>query len=578
MATKLLRAKSYADFSKGNWQAASESLVPENSVKLGLNFNTDEILGEAVSRLGTTLVHSQLIDNKPVLGLHNYRDSVTGIISSTSPSISPSTSPPNSLSPSTSFSRSPSISPSKSPSVSPSVSPSTSPPNSVSPSVSSSVSPSTSPPNSVSPSVSPSSSLSPSTSPSPSPPTGGASRLFAVLSDGTNNDIYDVATGLKSLEDDTKDLKTRFLTYLNSCLRLNGTDAPKAWNGTTWLTSGGTFDLANMPQTSKYAIEFRDRVYVAGRTDYPDRVDISGIASSTTRAVSWISGNTFIVFEQEDGGGGITGLAKVPGYVLVFKKRTLKRWDGSSAYPEDMVNQGAPSQEAIVTAKGICFWVNENGAWASTGGDPKKIDTYTVEKIIKSCSSANLANVASGTDEQHVFWSFASVTMDGVTYTNIVLKYNIFQNTWDIRQYPTLHRVYARYIDSADAVFTIVGDDDGNVLKLDTGNDDNGTPIYYSLEFQDWTFGFRTLVKAINRVAVVTEKISNGSFMWRNSSRPEDWIPIGTIDKEVVDFNQEDLRGVMFNFKISGSTDSGQVRVKSVDFIEGVKVLDVSSV
>lgn len=817
MAVKFLRAKSYADFSKGVWESISESLAPENSVKLAVNFNSDDVLGNLVTRFGTTRLYSQLIDNKPVLGLHNYRDSVPNVIPSMSPSVSlspsisvsPSASPSVSPSVSKSPSLSPSVSPStsKSPSLSPSISPSLSPSpspgsthtvtftsgsgswvapsnativtvecwggggngeahtsaygggggayassdiavtpggsyaysvgataadssfgttlvvakggtsgsgsghgtggqaasstgsikynggnggdgypgrpdnggsgggggaagpsgvggaggnagstagatggsgnaggggagggaglaggnnvlgggggggsdnnavggnggapgggggggesgagtgaagqvrltwlaTSISPSVSPSVSkspsasPSTSPSVSVSPSASPSMSpsvsVSPSISPSPSPGTAMGDKLFAVLSDGTNNDIYDVITGSKSLEDDTKDLKTRFLTYLNSCLRLNGTDEAKAWNGTQWLTTGGAFDLDNLPTGAKYAIEFKDRVFVAGMGEAPDRMDGSGIANPSTRSVSWTSGNIFIIMEQEDGGGGITGLAKVPGYILAFKKRSLKRWDGSTTFPEDMINQGAPSQEAIAMAQGLCFWVNENGAWVTEGGRPKKISTYTVDKIIASCSASDLQNVASGTDEEHVFWSFASVTMAGETYTNVVIKYNILQNTWDVRQYQTLHRVYTEYVDSAHDQFLILGDDDGTVRKLDVGNDDDGTPIYYSLETHDWRFGFRMFQKAIARMGVITRNISNGSLLWRNTHNAEDWKPLATINSEETDVTKE-IRGTCFNFKLHGYTTSGRATVESFEFPDGIKVFE----
>jgi hypothetical protein len=476
---KKLRQKAYRDFSKGNWCSVQASKVPENSTNPSINLDSDVEFGSLVSRLGTTLINAQIIDNKPVLGLHNFRDSV-----------------------------------------------------------------------------------------------GSGSKLFAVVSDGTNNDIYDALTGAKSLEDDTKDLKTRFLTYLDSCLRLNGTDGAKAWNGSAWVTTGGTFDLANLPSGSKYAIEFKDRVYVAGSTSSPDRVDVSGIASATARTVSWTVGNKYIVFEQEDGGGGITGLSKVPGYILVFKKRTMKRYDGSSAYPEDMVNQGAPSQEAIVTAGGMCFFINENGAWATTGGMPQKISEFSVDDIITSCSAANLVNVASGTDEKHVFWSFASVTIQGETYTNVTLKYNISQNTWDIRKYPTLQRVFAKYVDSDGAVFLTFGDDDGNVQKLDVGNTDNGTGISYSMETQDWEFGLRMFQKGINRFVVLTENVSKGALMWRNSHNAEDWKPVGNISQEIQEFANIDIRGNFFQFKITETTTTGQAKILGFEFPEGINVFE----
>jgi len=476
---KELKAISYNNWKDGTYQDIAESLAPDSSFKLGLNLDSDYILGWLVSRLGTTIVGSQLVDAKPILGLHNFRDSV-----------------------------------------------------------------------------------------------GSGSKLFAVISDGSYSDIYDVVAGTKSLENDTKNLDTFFLTYLDSCLRLNGTDQPKAWTGSAWVDTAGTFDLDNLPQTAKYAIEFKDRVYVAGMSANPDRVDISGIANSTTRAVSWTVGNRFILFEQEDGGGGITGLWKVPGYVIVGKKRTIKRYDGSSAYPEDMVNQGIPSQKAGVVAQGILFFVNENGMWATEGGDPKKISDLKVDRLIKSCSATNFANVSLGTDETHIYCSFASVTIGSETYTNIVLKYNILQNTFDIRKYPTLHRTYAKYVDSSGDVFLVFGDDDGQVMKLNVGNTDNNVPITWSLETQTLYFGFRLFLKSISQIGFITENILKASVMWRTSSNAEDWKQLGTIDNEEVMFDDKDLRGTKFEFKITDTTTTGREIIKSIELPEGTKVFE----
>jgi hypothetical protein len=330
-----------------------------------------------------------------------------------------------------------------------------------------------------------------------------------------------------------------------------------------------------MPQASKYAIEFKDRVYVAGKSDFPDQVDISSIADAQTRAVSWTVGNKFIQFEQEDGGGGITGLWKVPGYVIIGKKRTLKRYDGSSAFPEDMVNQGIPTQECGVTAQGMLFFVNENGAWASEGSKPKKISTYTVDKIIKSCSDWTW--VSSGTDEEHIFFSFPSVTISGETYTNVVLKYNIFQNTWDVRKYPTHHTCHAKYVDDEGQVFTVIGDNDGSVRKLDTGLNDDGIGITYSMETQDIDFGMRLYLKLIGQIGVLTENVSKGLFMWRNTHEPSDWKELGTIDQEVVDFDQINIKGNKFNFKITETVSTGQAKIIGLDFPAGIEVLDSSS-
>ena len=72
--------------------------------------------------------------------------------------------------------------------------------------------------------------------------------LFGVFSDGSNNKIHDMSDGSSSLTDDTKNLKTRFCTYLDSCVRVNGTDAVRREG------SGQKFRLK--PQIN--AITYRD--------------------------------------------------------------------------------------------------------------------------------------------------------------------------------------------------------------------------------------------------------------------------------------------------------------------------------
>ena len=91
----------------------------------------------------------------------------------------------------------------------------------------------------------------------------GTSALLSVISDGTNNDIYKGESWTKSLQDDTKDLKTRFAQFLDSIVRQNGSDAPKSFNGSSWITTEGVFDLGNMP-TGKFVINYKDRVHTIG--------------------------------------------------------------------------------------------------------------------------------------------------------------------------------------------------------------------------------------------------------------------------------------------------------------------------
>lgn len=337
-------------------------------------------------------------------------------------------------------------------------------------------------------------------------------KLFATFDDAvsaTNADIYDVSAGTKSLQDDTKNIRTYFLNYQGDTLRLNGTDAPKAYNSSTWLTTGGVFDLGNMPTGYKYAAEFLDRVYLWGKASAPYTLAYSGIL--TAGAVSWTAGNGTVEIEPEDGGGEATGVGKVPGYLLLFKRRSMHRFNFSSAFPEALTNIGAYSQESIINAGGLCAFYsdsNENakGFYITNGGRPTPIShdtTRPIKKWVDAISSS--ATVAGWGTERYFAWSVGDLTVDGETYTNVVFKFNRILNQWTIRTTPTKFTYFAGYV--TGGVHTIVGgDNDGNVIRVDkpaTYTDaPSATPIPLKVRTHHTTFGYNQL-KTLSDIIVV---------------------------------------------------------------------------
>lgn len=436
------------------------SVAPPGSFLLALNMNSDDEIATLVSRLGCTLLGSQLVDNKPVLGVHQH--------------------------------------------------------------------------------------------------IGSSNVLFAVVSDGTNSDIYNVLTGAKSLQDDTKDLKTRFLTYLGATVRTNGTDACKSYTSAGgWITTGGAFDLANMPKFT-ILIEWKDRVYGAGVTS--GILEYSGVADPDTKSISWTVDNGQIEIEQEDNGGDITALAKVPGYLLIFKSRSMKRFNGSSTFPEDMISQGAPCQEAVCQGKGYVGFLNNKGVWLTNGGMPERI-SKPIQDFIDAIPAANLTSVASWGDDEHMYWSIGNVTVKGTDYTKVVLKFNLLTQTWDIYSYSDLFKIFTQYIDASGNRVIVGGNDDGQVLQIQSGNSDNTQPITWDFQTLDVEISSRGLQKEISRMITYTENVRTGKMLYRaNSSKDSDWKPVGTIGDDVSEIDNLQLKGNWFNFKATGTADSGQVK------------------
>lgn len=404
-------------------------------------------------------------------------------------------------------------------------------------------------------------------------------KLFATVNDGaspTNADIYDVSAGTVSLADDTKNLKTYFLNYGGDTLRLNGTDSAKAYNSTTWITTGGVFDLANIPSGYKYPKEFLSRVYLWGAAAAPYTLQYSD--ALTTGAVSWTtSGAGSIEIEPEDNGGEPTGLGKVPGYLLIFKRRSMHRWNYSSAFPETLVNIGAYSQESIVEGGGLCaFYSDSNedakGFYITNGDRPVCIsqdNARPIKKFVDAISST--AVVAGFATDRYFGWSVGDLTVDGEVYNNVVLKYNRLMNQWSVRSYPTQFSVFAPYVVSG--VHTIVGgDDDGNVIRIDklgTYTDaPSTTAIPWKLRQQHLTYGTNKIKTVSDKVVVRGKGIDGMSVKMIVDEKVLDPIAVSgesKLNKILSWFGMgKKASGNTLAVEVSGSTTGAQAYVREI--------------
>ena len=418
------------DFSGGQINNLNTTLVPQNSVELGLNIDFDEEIGTAVSRLGTGIVESQIQNNETVLGLHYFADSV-----------------------------------------------------------------------------------------------GSNNRLLATInaSGGGTSVVNHVGTG-NIRTGLTADTKMRFLTYLDSVLMVNGTDAIASYDGSSVITTGGAFDIGNIPASDVTLVEeFLDRVYLAGDVSEPDRLYYSSVPSSG--AVSWTSGNGNVDIEPEDGGGKITALSKVPGYLLIFKERSMKRWNFSSAFPESLVEIGTPTQECVVRGGGLVAFYSSThrdakGFYITNGGRPVPIShdrVRGIKKWVDAIPQGNEANIAGYATDRVFAWSVGDLTVDGVTYNNVVLRYNRILDQWSVRTYPSQFYIFSNFVSSSVNVI-VGGDDDGTILEIDKADTftdyDSGaggtTPIFYELTMHPENFGFNQRKELEERI-IIRSRDANGA-------------------------------------------------------------------
>lgn len=383
---------------------------------------------------------------------------------------------------------------------------------------------------------------------------GFSTSIYDVVAGGTMSG----ATGLTAASAD-------FMTFLNTTLMLNGNEARSYTAAGGWVSTGGVLNVAGVPASAKFPIEFKDRVYCA----VTDRIYYTN--TPTSGSVSWsASGSGSLQVEQEDGGGTLQALNKVPGYLMIYKQRSLKRWNFDSTFPEDLINIGTQSHKSVVRARGKnYFFYGPNGFYETEGGYPKLI-SRPIQRVVEAIASSFYASVNGWSDNEHIYWSIGDIVINfdrGYTeaYANVVVRYTIDQQSWAILKYAHEFRAMNQYISGNDTLI-VSGDTDGQVLQLNVGNTDyNGNAISYILQSPELDFKSRELKKTISEKIYVHSDGARGALLMARLDYG-DWKSVGSIKDIVTEVFIQPLTFFVAEFRIVDSVTGEQIKLRGMDF------------
>lgn len=402
----------------------------------------------------------------------------------------------------------------------------------------------------------------------------GTKHLLAVVNGTGNSALYRYITDTWTTESQAgaKDMKHRFLTYLDTVMILDGTNKRSSADGDTWVTSGGNLDIGNCP-AGKFPVEWRDRVYVAGVAAALDTVYYSSIP--TENAISWTSQNGSITIEPFEGQGAITGLGKVPGYLLIFKERALKRWNGTSTFPDDLCFIGTPSHESIVYGKSTCMFFsasgkNSIGIYETNGESTVKI-SRPIQDIIEAILPANYANVSGYSDGEVAMWSIGDIVYGDITYNNVVILYHAESKTWSALSFPTCFKIFQPYIDSDSSIKIIAGNDDGEIIQLFTGTTDNYTgktaqTIPYDLQYHPMEFGSRGKIKTLTKVVPYAKQALGCQVSYRLDENGG-FISTPGIKSDYENETTIDKQAHVFELRLNGFGTGGSTELIGIDIL-----------
>jgi len=387
----------------------------------------------------------------------------------------------------------------------------------------------------------------------------------SVLMAGFGTSIYNAVSSASLTASLTSGAKQRFATFLNATLMLNGVEARAYTSAAGFVSSGGVLNVDGVPAGGQFPIEFKDRLYCA----VADRIYYTN--TPTSGSVSWsATGSGSIQVEQEDGGGTIKSLSKVPGYLMILKERSLKRWNFSSTFPEDLVNIGTQSHESVLRARGrIFFFYGPNGFYESAGDYPKLI-SRPIQRIVDGIASSSYSDVNGWSDNDNLYWSVGTVTVDfdrgySETYTNAVVRYSIDTQQWAVLRYAHLFKQMHQYVSSGLALI-VGGDDTGQVLQLNTGTSDySGNAISYILQSPEFDFKARGRLKTVSEKIFVHSDLTSGAILQARLDYGE-WKHIGFLRDIVTEAQIKPLTAHVFEFRIVDSITGAAVKLRGMDF------------
>src|SRR3990167_1937556 len=386
-----------------------------------------------------------------------------------------------------------------------------------------------------------------------------------VLFAGFGTSIFNVGTGLSSVGSLTSGAKQRYATFLNSTLMLNGTEARAYTTAAGWVSSGGVLNVDGVPAGAKFPIEFKDRMYCA----VTDRVYYTN--APTGGSLSWsATGSGSLQVEQEDGGGLIQALNKVPGYLMIYKQRSLKRWNFSSTFPEDLVNIGTQSNESVLRARGRNFFFYGPNGFFETSGDYPKLISRPIQRVVDGIAASSYDGINGWSDNDNLYWSVGTVTMDfdrgyTETYTNVVVRYTIDTQQWAVLRYAHDFKRIHQYLSGNDLLI-VGGDAAAQVLQLNTGTSDyNGNAITYILQSPEFDFKSRERLKTVAEKIYVHSDQTRGAQLQARLDYGE-WKSVGSLKDIVSEVQIRPMTAHVFEFRIVDSITGVQAKLRGLDF------------
>lgn len=362
----------------------------------------------------------------------------------------------------------------------------------------------------------------------------------------------------------------RFTTFLDYVWMVNGTEATAIWSGAAGDSFVTTGNAADAP-TGQYIETFRNRVWITGNTSRPDRLYYSSIPSTdATPVVSWTTADDWVDISPNDG-DNITGIKRSSNTLLVFKRNHIyKVFSIDSIAPDPKAYVGTYSNESIVSCMDSVYFHHPSGIYRLNDNGLSKISD-PVKDFLDNMAISYYDDVCGWTDNKCIYFCIGDVTTNGVTYSHVVLVYNIATQAWTVYSYPQDFYFASQYNDGT-TLYSLAGGSSNKVYAINYGDTDDGADIIYSIITRPYTFdGLFSTNKKISKLSIIHDKMEGGKLTYRaDTDDVNKWTHITNIEKTSKPITTN-VRGNKIWFRLQGSSVGDQFT------LTGLEILNITS-
>jgi hypothetical protein len=331
--------------------------------------------------------------------------------------------------------------------------------------------------------------------------------------------------------DTYEDTKVEMEDFIGYCFMVCYDATDNVWlpNATLTGTTFGTTNTTSMPQ-AKYIKRYRDRLYVANcyeTSARPYRVYFSSVPSAGT--ITWTVATDYIDVDYSE---GITGIGENFDRLMVFTEYSCYFYNQSEW--RKVFDVGCSAHRTIKNLGGNTLWANRDGVFMSNGGRPENI----AGRVIDFIRYANMTNAFAEVVDEEYHLYLGAVTVNGVSYSNLALIFNLATQSWRWHEYYDSLTVFGKFY-SAGEDYLYMGASDGDVHRLGKYTDttllvtDDGAPINSWFQLGCLDFGDPTIVKKLGKVYAFADRAQGlklrARIITKNTLAITPWKPLCEI-------------------------------------------------